>query len=129
MLESKIQSLRNSFELGTGDENSTTRDSIDSSERSSSPPKVTQNNTIKPLSIGENIPFVDESPERPLIQARSKPMRHGQNSHANSDAKLDKSKVDYSSDTDSSTTSNHNHHERLRSVIRLEDSVLRKVNR
>lgn len=126
MLESKIQSLRNSFELGTGDENSTTQDSIDSFERSTSP-KVTQNNTLKPLSIGENIPYVDESPERPLIQARSKPMR---NSHANSDAKLDKSRADYSSDTDSSTTSNHNHHhDRLRSVIRLEDSVLRKVNR
>lgn len=129
MLESKIQSLRNSFELGTGDENSTTQDSIDSFERTTSP-KVAQNNTLKPLSIGENIPYVDESPERPLIQARSKPMRHCQNSHANSDAKLDKSKADYSSDTDSSTTSNHNHHhDRLRSVIRLEDSVLRKVNR
>lgn len=31
--------------------------------------------SAQPLSIGENIPFADESPERPLIQPRSKPVR------------------------------------------------------
>lgn len=29
----------------------------------------------QPLSLGENIPYADESPERPLIQSRSKPVR------------------------------------------------------
>lgn len=130
VLDSKIRSLRNSFELGDGDEVPTTQITHDPS---SSPAKHTQdnNNTLKPLSLGENIPYVDESPERPLIQARVKPMRHSNNNNTHSsDVKLDKSKLDESSDTDSSTTSNHNHHhDRLKSVMRLEDSVLRKVNR
>lgn len=29
----------------------------------------------QPLTLGENIPYADESPERPLIQTRSKPVR------------------------------------------------------
>ena len=29
----------------------------------------------RPLTLGENIPYADESPERPLIQGRSKPAR------------------------------------------------------
>uniref|UniRef100_A0A182W4J0 Rho-GAP domain-containing protein n=1 Tax=Anopheles minimus TaxID=112268 RepID=A0A182W4J0_9DIPT len=29
----------------------------------------------RPLTLGENIPYADESPERPLIQGRSKPQR------------------------------------------------------
>lgn len=129
VLDSKIRSLRNSFELGDGDEVPATQKSLDSSETLSSPAKHTHD-TLKPLSLGENIPYVDESPERPLIQARVKPTRHSMNNSHSSDAKLDKSKLDESSDTDSSTTSNHNHHhDRLRSVMRLEDSVLRKVNR
>lgn len=86
----------------------------------------------RPLTLGENIPFADESPERPLIQARVKPIRHSANNSSldksKNDALLEQQKNDTSSDeTDSSTTSNHR--ERMRSVIRLEDSVLRKVNR
>lgn len=123
----------------------------------------------RPLTLGENIPFADESPERPLIQARVKPIRqsltnNSSNSSSNSSNISEKlqtpskptevhlelvnlqqqqqqqstsqqkenktsSKLSLSSsdDTDSSTTSNYR--ERMRSVIRLEDSVLRKVNR
>lgn len=85
----------------------------------------------RPLTLGENIPFADESPERPLIQARVKPIRHSANNSSIDKSKNDsilEQKNDTSSDeTDSSTTSNHR--ERMRSVIRLEDSVLRKVNR
>lgn len=115
----------------------------------------------RPLTLGENIPFADESPERPLIQARVKPIRqsltnNSSNSSSNSSNISEKlqqtpqkptevhlemivggqsqkenknnSKLSLTSDdTDSSTTSNYR--ERMRSVIRLEDSVLRKVNR
>lgn len=83
----------------------------------------------RPLTLGENIPFADESPERPLIQARAKPIRNLSIDKSKNEAILEQQKVDDSSsdETDSSTTSNHR--ERMRSVIRLEDSVLRKVNR
>jgi hypothetical protein len=88
----------------------------------------------RPLTLGENIPFADESPERPLIQARVKPIRQsisgekqkGELHHEHKDRNCSKLSLD-SSDTDSSTTSNYR--ERMQSVIRLEDSVLRKVNR
>jgi hypothetical protein len=118
--------------------------------------------THRPLTLGENIPYADESPERPLIQARVKPIRqsltnNSSNSSSCSNSSSEKqqtspeekpqkptevhlevivqkdhktsSKLSLSSsdDTDSSTTSNYR--ERMRSVIRLEDSVLRKVNR
>jgi hypothetical protein len=88
----------------------------------------------RPLTLGENIPFADESPERPLIQARVKPIRQSINSNNNNNSNSEKSKpeqsikdMNSSSDTDSSTTSNYR--ERIRMRIRLEDSVLRKVNR
>jgi hypothetical protein len=115
----------------------------------------------RPLTLGENIPFADESPERPLIQARVKPIRQSLTSSNNSSSSSNSSEkqasnqqqsqptevhlevvvqspqkenknnsklsLSSSDDTDSSTTSNYR--ERMRSVIRLEDSVLRKVNR
>ncbi|XP_039451842.1 uncharacterized protein LOC120430783 isoform X2 [Culex pipiens pallens] len=37
----------------------------------------------RPLTLGENIPYADESPERPLIQSRAKPLRQLSNSNAN----------------------------------------------
>ncbi|XP_058444352.1 uncharacterized protein LOC131425997 isoform X2 [Malaya genurostris] len=38
----------------------------------------------RPLTLGENIPYADESPERPLIQPRSKPLRqHSGSSNGN----------------------------------------------
>ncbi|XP_058826523.1 uncharacterized protein LOC131686301 isoform X2 [Topomyia yanbarensis] len=37
----------------------------------------------RPLTLGENIPYADESPERPLIQPRSKPLRQHSNSNGN----------------------------------------------
>lgn len=116
----------------------------------------------RPLTLGENIPYADESPERPLIQARVKPIRqslaNNNNNSSNSsscsnsssekqqtspqekqpmevhlevivqkDKTSSKLSLSSSDDTDSSTTSNYR--ERMQSVIRLEDSVLRKVNR
>lgn len=138
MLDNKLRSLRNS--------------SVDSSDKEDKPPtepasshqmtnprlsvvsKMShiQHPMSRPLTLGENIPFADESPERPLIQARVKPIRHSTNNcsidKTKNDVILEQQKNESSSDeTDSSTTSNHR--ERMRSVIRLEDSVLRKVNR
>ncbi|XP_055617363.1 uncharacterized protein LOC129762815 isoform X4 [Toxorhynchites rutilus septentrionalis] len=37
----------------------------------------------RPLTLGENIPYADESPERPLIQSRSKPLRQLSNTNGN----------------------------------------------
>lgn len=92
----------------------------------------------RPLTLGENIPFADESPERPLIQARVKPIRHSISASSEKpktdlmeqtikEKNISQVSLTSSDETDSSTTSNHR--ERMRSVIRLEDSVLRKVNR
>lgn len=137
LLDNKLRSLRNS--------------SVDSSDKEDKPSEPTSSHQGpianprlsvvskmshlqhpgRPLTLGENIPFADESPERPLIQARVKPIRHSTSlsmDKAKNDALLEQQKNETSSDeTDSSTTSNHR--ERMRSVIRLEDSVLRKVNR
>lgn len=38
----------------------------------------------KPLSLGENIPYADESPERPIIPTRSKPLRNIQRNEMSS---------------------------------------------
>lgn len=135
MLDNKLRSLRNS--------------SVDSSDKEDKPPsepshsqmlnpRLTVTSKIshihnplsRPLTLGENIPFADESPERPLIQARAKPIRHSINTNgekSKNDTILEQKNDSSSDETDSSTTSNHQ--ERTRSVIRLEDSVLRKVNR
>lgn len=67
---------------------------------------------LRPLTLGENIPFADESPERPLIQPRAKPLRVFNNNTNMLDmpksSTVDDSKPEFSSssDTDSSTTSN-----------------------
>ena len=98
----------------------------------------------RPLTMGENIPFADESPERPLIQARVKPIRHSCGANSNgvgnsakkSDKMMEQSQKDKmnamstctsSDDTDDSTTSNPR--EKITSAIRLDTEVLRKVNR
>ena len=134
MLDNKLRSLRNSSV-----DSSDKEDKPETSHSQMSNPRLTvtskmlhiHNPTHRPLTLGENIPFADESPERPLIQARAKPIRHSSNNTSLDKSKNDtilEQKHDSSSDeTDSSTTSNHQ--ERTRSVIRLEDSVLRKVNR
>lgn len=177
LLDNKLRSLRNSSIESSNDEGkvqdttttttlctTTTTSSNNSNPRFSVISKMThlQHPSVgRPLTLGENIPFADESPERPLIQARVKPIRqsltnNSSNSSSNSSNISEKlqqtpqkptemvhlemvvgqsqkenknnSKLSVSSDdTDSSTTSNYR--ERMRSVIRLEDSVLRKVNR
>ncbi|XP_070506165.1 rho GTPase-activating protein 21 isoform X2 [Chironomus tepperi] len=167
LLDNKLRSLRNSsvesdkednvaqsetLSTATSVSSSSTSTTISNSNpRYSVISKMTHLQHPRPLTLGENIPFADESPERPLIQARVKPIRqslsnnnNNNNSSSNnsekqkvgSELQMDQSKNDKSSsklslesssDTDSSTTSNYREH--MRSVIRLEDSVLRKVNR
>ncbi|XP_063706527.1 rho GTPase-activating protein 21 isoform X3 [Culicoides brevitarsis] len=66
---------------------------------------------LRPLTLGENIPFADESPERPLIQPRAKPLRVFNNSSTlvlDIPKSIDDSQpeISSSSDTDTSTTSN-----------------------
>lgn len=108
-------------------------------------------NINRPLTLGENIPFADESPERPLIQARIKPMRMTSKvpgtsnniSHKKDNSTIMQSQTQQqkdlkhdsmasssstlSEDTDASTTSNPR--EKFVSAIRLDTEVLRKVNR
>lgn len=179
LLDNKLRSLRNSSVESSNDEgkgqetpittttttNASATTTTISNPRFSVISKLTHlqhpSVTHRPLTLGENIPFADESPERPLIQARVKPIRqslannNSSNSSSCSNSSSEKqqtspeekkatevhvevivqrdhknsSKLSLSSsdDTDSSTTSNYR--ERMQSVIRLEDSVLRKVNR
>lgn len=179
MLDNKLRSLRNSSIESSNDEGkmhettactTTSLSSSNSNPRFSVISKMThlQHPSVgRPLTLGENIPFADESPERPLIQARVKPIRqsltnNSSNSSSNSSNISEKllqtpqkpttevhlemigggggggqqhsqkenknnSKISLSSDDTDSSTSNYR--ERMRSVIRLEDSVLRKVNR
>lgn len=65
-LDDKLRSLRNS---SFDSDKDIDLDVIGIGNTTSRPPLQ------QPLSIGENIPFADESPERPLIQPRSKPVR------------------------------------------------------
>lgn len=166
LLDNKLRSLRNSSVESDKEDNvaqsetlstattisssSTSTTISNSNPRYSVISKMTHLQHPRPLTLGENIPFADESPERPLIQARVKPIRQSLSNNNNnnisssnnsekqkgSELQMDQSKTDKSSskqslesssDTDSSTTSNYREH--MRSVIRLEDSVLRKVNR
>ena len=160
LLDNKLRSIRNSSVESSNDENkapdsSSASSAVNPNQRYSVISKMThlQHPSVgRPLTLGENIPFADESPERPLIQARVKPIRQSlANNNSNSSscsssstekqqtspqenpAEVQKDKntsrlsLSSSDDTDSSTTSNYR--ERMRSVIRLEDSVLRKVNR
>lgn len=105
----------------------------------------------RPLTLGENIPYADESPERPLIQQRAKPPRtfmatnnsfsaiaetspvlvtvtqHHHHHQPLSLPKSDESKTELSSsdDTDTSTTSSPR--EKISSTIRIEQ--LREMSR
>jgi hypothetical protein len=165
MLDNKLRSLRNSSIDSDGDKVSASDNPSSNNPRFSVISKMTHLQHPRPLTLGENIPFADESPERPLIQARVKPLRQslnntssntssnssnssnfnngdkqqkievhltcghgvGANDVALKEKMCSKQSLESSSDTDSSTTSNYR--ERMQSVIRLEDSVLRKVNR
>jgi hypothetical protein len=140
MLDNKLRSLRNSSVDSSDKEDKPQGEPTTSTQGPLSNPRLSvvskmshlQHPMSRPLTLGENIPFADESPERPLIQARVKPLRQSTNNSSidktKNEAILEQQKDETSSDdTDSSTTSNHR--ERMRSVIRLEDSVLRKVNR
>jgi hypothetical protein len=138
LLDNKLRSLRNSSidsdkedakETTTPTSSNTPATTSSANPRYSVISKMAHLQHPRPLTMGENIPFADESPERPLIQARVKPIRQsisGEKKESLDQKNCSKLSLD-SSDTDSSTTSNYR--ERMRSVIRLEDSVLRKVNR
>jgi hypothetical protein len=85
-LDNKLRSLRNSSVDSDRDLVTIASDDADDDEdagcgQASSDTNARKSNFIsstphKPLSLGENIPFADDSPERPLIQARVKPPRH-----------------------------------------------------
>lgn len=109
----------------------------------------------QPLTLGENIPFADESPERPLIQSRSKPVRvstysiptsrytarlysHGSTSPNSPQDALSSSQshssqenvkvgTTSSDDTDASTTSNPM--ETFPSSVRIDRDMIREMNR
>lgn len=54
----------------------------------------------RPLTLGENIPYADESPERPLIQTRAKPLRQQQqHNNNNGNGNFPKATVDSSSNS------------------------------
>lgn len=104
------------------------------------------------LSLGENIPYADESPERPLIQVRSKPQRsivaasgsgrittasttpiscssspQSESSQENVIVMTKKNIKNISSDeTDASTTS---HTREILPAMRIDTEVLREMNR
>lgn len=75
-LDDKLRSLRNSsFESDRKTEPDCGSDSTDNI-KSTGNVKNPAVDRLQPLTLGgENIPYADESPERPLIQPRSKPIR------------------------------------------------------
>ncbi|XP_058127425.1 uncharacterized protein LOC131290650 [Anopheles ziemanni] len=80
-LDNKLRSLRNSsiddsdrdlaLECSEGDLSSVGSGNV----RHSLHQQYHMGRTARPLTLGENIPYADESPERPLVQSRSKPLR------------------------------------------------------
>lgn len=68
-LDNKLRRLRNS----SGD--AIDRDLEEQQQQQQQSQQKSSTILQQPLSIGENIPFADDSPERPIIQIRSKPSR------------------------------------------------------
>nr|XP_019559777.2 uncharacterized protein LOC109428467 isoform X4 [Aedes albopictus] len=73
----------------------------------------------RPLTLGENIPYADESPERPLIQTRAKPLRQQHNNN-NNNGNFPKAAVDSSSN---SNLVNNNNNTSYGSAGNADDSV------
>lgn len=73
-LDDKLRSLRNSS-FDSDKEAEITTTVLNGSTAISTTTAVTTPIHHQPLTLGENIPYADESPERPLIQLRSKPIR------------------------------------------------------
>ncbi|XP_058826347.1 uncharacterized protein LOC131686146 isoform X4 [Topomyia yanbarensis] len=71
----------------------------------------------RPLTLGENIPYADESPERPLIQPRSKPLRQ----HSNSNGNFPKSSD--TSNSNSNLVNNNNNNKNTSNTSTHDDSV------
>lgn len=141
-LDDKLRSLRNS--------------SFDSDKDLDLDTSIDSTINHQPLTLGENIPFADESPERPLIQSRSKPVRvstysiptsryttrlysHGSTSpnspqdalsSSQSHSSQENVKVGTTSvssdDTDASTTSNPME---FPSSVRIDRDMIREMNR
>ncbi|XP_037026187.1 rho GTPase-activating protein 21 isoform X7 [Bradysia coprophila] len=139
-LDDKLRSLRNS--------------SFDSDKDLDLDTSIDSTINHQPLTLGENIPFADESPERPLIQSRSKPVRvstysiptsryttrlysHGSTSPNSPQDALSSSQshsseenvkgCTTSDDTDASTTSNPM--EAFPSSVRIDRDMIREMNR
>jgi hypothetical protein len=144
LLDDKLRSLRNSS-VDSEKEIEEEKPKPAASQTASSEAKPHPTN--RPLTLGENIPFADESPERPLIQARIKPMRVSAQKKENlspqqpvtqrspiqlptisiTNFTKNSSRASSSSTiSEDSTTSNHRD---LAGMIRLDTEVLRKVNR
>lgn len=136
-LDDKLRSLRNS--------------SFDSDKDLDLDTSIDSTINHQPLTLGENIPFADESPERPLIQSRSKPVRvstysiptsqryttrlYGstspnspQDALSSSQSHSSQEKVCTTSvssdDTDASTTSNP-----METSVRIDRDMIREMNR
>lgn len=76
-LDDKLRTLRNSaFESDRKTDVETASDTNDTIKPAAANLKNPSVDRLQPLTLGgENIPYADESPERPLIQTRSKPIR------------------------------------------------------
>ncbi|XP_021694998.1 uncharacterized protein LOC5573415 isoform X4 [Aedes aegypti] len=106
-LDNKLRSLRNSSIDSDRDVVDTTLESdCDNSSScysaggplgANSTPTRRSVHHSRPLTLGENIPYADESPERPLIQTRSKPLR--QHNSSNNNGNFPKATVDSSSNS------------------------------
>lgn len=142
-LDNKLRSLRNS---------SLDSDHLDLDDKVDDDDDDVDDNDRHALSLGENIPYADESPERPLIQVRSKPQRsigggssgrittasttppiscssspQSESSQENVIVMQKKNIKNISSDeTDASTTSNTRE---ILPAMRIDTEVLREMNR
>jgi hypothetical protein len=71
----KMSSTQSASPLGTATTSTTSQANSTTPQRPHYHSTFQSSNSNRPLTLGENIPFADESPERPLIQARIKPIR------------------------------------------------------
>ncbi|XP_062539498.1 uncharacterized protein LOC134207700 isoform X3 [Armigeres subalbatus] len=116
-LDNKLRSLRNSSIDSDRDALDTTLESdCDNSSSchsaaaalhgANSTPTRRSVHHSRPLTLGENIPYADESPERPLIQTRAKPLR--QHSNNNNTGNFPKGTVDSSANSNLVNNNNSN---------------------
>lgn len=130
LLDDKLRSIRNSSVDSEEKPEEATKPTAATNPTSNAQTNFNNFHQLnQPLKLGKNIPFADdESPERPLIQARIKPMRVSttiQRSPIQLPIKNVSRTSSSSTISEDSTTSNH----KDIGMIRLDSEVLRKVNR